>query len=70
MAQRSEDMSWSWYTGPLAGDHRCYHCQRPLRLHAGAGVVRWTDGQVYAVECLLDKESQYAPITECWKSEN
>jgi len=46
---------WSWYTAPVGATDLCAHCYKPLRLHAGAHIVAWRDGKLYAVGCLLDR---------------
>lgn len=48
-------MKWEWYTGTVAYSEPCRHCYKPLREHAGAGIVKWVDGFLYAVGCLLDR---------------
>lgn len=47
-------MPWSWHTQPLRWE-QCGHCRKSLRFHAAAGVVKWDDGKLYAIGCLLDK---------------
>ena len=54
-------MSWSWHTGTTRWKDRCVHCSKSLREDYAAGIVKWTDGQLYHVACLLDKKAANAP---------
>lgn len=46
---------WSWHTSALDAK-KCEHCKQALRFHTtSGGVVKWIDGKLYAVGCLLEK---------------
>lgn len=53
MSSRGNNV-WTWHTDLLPYSAKCAECGQPLRTHAGASVVRWRDGHLYAVGCLLD----------------
>ena len=51
--------TWKWQTGVLNYSDKCAHCRESLRLRYHAGVVNWTDGYNYHLDCLLNRLVDY-----------